>query len=90
MANLFWYIKFHKKLYQNLESSSGGHFIHLTIFFLHPTGDGVVRVYYDPLKSVNGAKLCVFRQKSKQKQTSYMATPHIITPYSLPMFKEDR
>ena len=54
------------------------------------TGDGVVRVYYDPIKSVNGAKLCVFRQKSKVKSSQYVATPHIITPYSLPLFKEDR
>ena len=54
------------------------------------TGDGVVRVYYDPLKSVNGAKLCAFRSQAKTKQRTYMSTPHIITPYSLPLFKEDR
>lgn len=54
------------------------------------SGDGIVRVYYDPLKSVNGAKLCVVRTKIKAKQTTYMATQQIITPYSLPMFKEDR
>lgn len=54
------------------------------------SGDGVVRVYYDPIKSVNGAKLCVVRKRSKAKQTSYVATQQIITPYSLPLFKEDR
>ena len=53
-------------------------------------GDGVVRVYYDPEKSVNGAKLCVVRKKSRAKVNSYVSVPHIITPYSLPMFKEDR
>lgn len=54
------------------------------------SGDGAVRVYYDPLKSVNGAKLCVVRTKSKVKQTTYVATQQIITPYSLPMFREER
>merc|ERR1719245_1845493 len=53
-------------------------------------GDGSVRVYYDPEKSNNGAKLCVVRKPTKAKVTSYVATQHIITPYSLPLFKEDR
>ena len=39
---------------------------------------------------MNGAKLCVVRKKSKAKVNSYMSNPHIITPYSLPMFKQDR
>ncbi len=51
------------------------------------SGDGVVRVYYDPDRSINGAKLCVVRRAAKVKQTQYVATPHIITPYSLPMFR---
>ena len=54
------------------------------------SGDGVVKVYYDPLKSVNGAKLCVVRKKSKLKKETYVSNPHIITPYALPLFKEDR
>ena len=53
-------------------------------------GDGMVRVFYDPIKSNNGAKLCVVRKQTKAKVTSYVATQHIITPYSLPLFKEDR
>ena len=53
-------------------------------------GDGVVRLYYDPEKSFNGAKLCVVRKKSKAKTISYMSTQQIIAPYSLPMFKEER
>ena len=54
------------------------------------SGDGVVRVYYDPEKSVNGAKLCTIRKKSRAKVNSYVTSQHIITPYSLPMFREDR
>ena len=53
-------------------------------------GDGVVRLYYDPERSVKGAKLCVVRTKSKAKAVSYVANPYIITPYSLPLFKQDR
>ena len=51
------------------------------------SGDGVVRMYYDPERSLNGAKLCVVKTKTKAKTTHYVATQHIITPYSLPMFR---
>jgi len=54
------------------------------------SGDGVVRMYYDPQRSLNGAKLCVVKTKTKAKTTHYVATQHIITPYSLPLFREDR
>lgn len=54
------------------------------------SGDGVVRLYYDPVKSVNGAKLCVVKTATKAKTTQFIATQHIITPYSLPMFREER
>ena len=53
-------------------------------------GDGVVRLFYDPDKSFNGAKLCVVRTRSKAKSVSYISTQQIIAPYSLPMFKEER
>ena len=53
-------------------------------------GDGLVRVYYDPEKSINGAKLCVVRKKAKAKGVSFIAKEHIITPYSLPLFREER
>ena len=53
-------------------------------------GDGAVRVYYDPDRSINGAKLCVVRKKAKAKGVSFIAKEHIITPYSLPLFREER
>jgi WD repeat-containing protein 70 len=52
------------------------------------SGDGVVRVFYDPDRSVNGAKLCAVRTKAKIRQTGYVANMPIISPYSLPMFRE--
>lgn len=52
------------------------------------SGDGVVRVYYDPDRSVNGARLCAVRTRAKVKQTDYVSNLPIIAPYSLPMFRE--
>ena len=52
-------------------------------------GDGVVRVYYDMEKSFRGAKLCVVKKRTEAKQVNYIATQRIITPYALPLFKED-
>merc|ERR1712059_30273 len=70
----------------------GSHVIRLT---WHPKlnqilvggGDGAVRVYYDPKKSVRGAMLCVVKKRTEAKQVNYISTQRIITPYSLPMFK---
>ncbi len=51
------------------------------------SGDGAVRVLYDPERSINGAKLCAVRKASKARPTQYVATQHIIAPYSLPMLR---
>ena len=54
------------------------------------SGDGIVRLYFDPERSLNGAKLCIGKTKTKAKTTQYMATQQIITPYSLPMFRQEK
>ena len=54
------------------------------------SGDGIVRMYFDPDRSLNGAKLCIGKTKTKAKTTQYMATQQIITPYSLPMFRQEK
>ncbi len=51
------------------------------------SGDGVVRMYYDPDRSLNGAKLCVVKTKTKARTTQFIATQQIISPYALPMFR---
>ena len=53
-------------------------------------GDGVVRVFYDPRKSVRGAMLCIVKKRTEAKQSNWLATQRVITPYALPMFKEDK
>jgi hypothetical protein len=54
------------------------------------SGDGIARMYFDAERSLNGAKLCVVKTRTKAKTTQFVATQQIITPYSLPMFREER
>jgi len=54
------------------------------------SGDGVVRVYYDPTKSRRGAKLCMVKKRTEAKAVNYIVREKIITPYALPLFKEDQ
>uniref|UniRef100_A0A3B4AU21 WD repeat-containing protein 70 n=1 Tax=Periophthalmus magnuspinnatus TaxID=409849 RepID=A0A3B4AU21_9GOBI len=54
------------------------------------TGNGLVKVYYDPVKSYRGAKLCLAKTKRKEKHTEMLAQDYIITPHALPMFREAR
>ncbi|XP_060751706.1 WD repeat-containing protein 70 isoform X3 [Tachysurus vachellii] len=54
------------------------------------TGSGLAKVYYDPVKSQRGAKLCVVKSKRKEKQAETLTQDYIITPHALPMFREAR
>ncbi|XP_031414203.1 WD repeat-containing protein 70 [Clupea harengus] len=54
------------------------------------TGDGLARVYYDPIKSQRGAKLCVVKSNRKERQAETLTQDYIITPHALPMFREAR
>ncbi|XP_070161144.1 gastrulation defective protein 1 homolog [Polyergus mexicanus] len=53
-------------------------------------GNGIVKVYYNPKKSMRGAKLCVVKTHMKQKHIEIMSTQQIITPHALPLFRQDR
>lgn len=53
-------------------------------------GNGIVKVYYDPQKSMRGAKLCAVKTHMKQKHIEIMSTQQIITPHALPLFRQDR
>ncbi|XP_058803768.1 gastrulation defective protein 1 homolog [Phymastichus coffea] len=53
-------------------------------------GNGIVKCYYDIKKSLRGAKLCVVKQRYKQKQVEMVSTQQIITPHALPLFRQDR
>jgi len=52
------------------------------------SGDGIVRVFYDPNRSFRGAKLCMVKKRTEAKQVNFISAKRIITPYALPLFKE--
>ncbi|XP_059500990.1 WD repeat-containing protein 70 isoform X5 [Stegostoma tigrinum] len=54
------------------------------------TGNGLAKVYYHPVKSQRGAKLCVVKTKRKAKQSQTVTQEYVITPHALPMFREPR
>uniref|UniRef100_A0A1A8S8T9 WD repeat-containing protein 70 n=3 Tax=Nothobranchius TaxID=28779 RepID=A0A1A8S8T9_9TELE len=54
------------------------------------TGNGLARIYYDPVKSHRGAKLCVVKSKRKEKHAEALTQDYVITPHALPMFREAR
>ncbi|KAK2557772.1 WD repeat-containing protein 70 [Acropora cervicornis] len=53
-------------------------------------GNGTTKVYFDPQKSNKGAKLCVGKVKRKAAAKEMPLKDQIITPHSLPMFREKR
>lgn len=53
-------------------------------------GNGTTKVYFDPEKSNKGAKLCVGKVKRKVASKEMPMKEQIITPHSLPMFREKR
>jgi len=53
------------------------------------SGDGIVKVFYDPDRSIRGAKLCVVKKRTEAKTVNYITNQRIITPYALPMFRID-
>ncbi|KFP38340.1 WD repeat-containing protein 70, partial [Chlamydotis macqueenii] len=54
------------------------------------TGNGLAKVYYDPVKSQRGAKLCVVKTKRKERQAETLTQDYIITRDLHPMFREPR
>nr|XP_023664416.1 WD repeat-containing protein 70 [Paramormyrops kingsleyae] len=54
------------------------------------TSNGLAKVYYDPVKSQRGAKLCVVKNKRKERHAETLTQDYIITPHALPMFREAR
>uniref|UniRef100_A0AAY4CGD6 WD repeat-containing protein 70 n=1 Tax=Denticeps clupeoides TaxID=299321 RepID=A0AAY4CGD6_9TELE len=54
------------------------------------TGNGLAKVYYDPVRSHRGAKLCVVKSNRKEKHAEALTQDYIITPHALPMFREAR
>lgn len=54
------------------------------------TGEGSVKVLYDPKRSFRGAKLCIVKKRQKTNHAEVFIRHKIITPYSLPLYREQR
>ncbi|XP_067633598.1 gastrulation defective protein 1 homolog [Eurosta solidaginis] len=53
-------------------------------------GNGVIKCYYDELRSSRGAKLCVVKTYRKKQHTEMIGVSQIITPHALPMFRQEK
>ncbi|XP_030387224.1 gastrulation defective protein 1 homolog isoform X2 [Scaptodrosophila lebanonensis] len=53
-------------------------------------GNGVIKCYYDELRSVRGAKLCAVKTHRKRQQTEMVGVSQIITPHALPLFRQEK
>lgn len=54
------------------------------------TGNGLVKAYYDPEKSLRGLALCAVKPAKRKGDASFFATPQIINPHALPLYKQQR
>uniref|UniRef100_H2YPA6 WD repeat-containing protein 70 n=1 Tax=Ciona savignyi TaxID=51511 RepID=H2YPA6_CIOSA len=54
------------------------------------TADGDIKILYDPERSTRGAMLSVVKKRKKVNQEDIFVRHKIITPYSLPLYREDR
>lgn len=55
-------------------------------------GDGSVKIFFDEDKSARGAKLFIGKKKTKKRQMEVIsaAAQPIITPHSLPLFRQEK
>lgn len=55
-------------------------------------GDGSVKIFFDEDKSARGAKLFIGKKKTKKRQMEVISTAAqpIITPHSLPLFRQEK
>ncbi|RDD44206.1 WD repeat-containing protein 70 [Trichoplax sp. H2] len=52
--------------------------------------NGDIRLYFDPLRSTKGAKLCASKSTRKTDGIVMNVRPIVITPHALPMFRESK
>ena len=54
------------------------------------TGNGLVKVFYDALKSNRGVTLCATKPVKRKTGESFVANSQVLNPHALPMYKQDR
>ncbi|KAJ9590597.1 hypothetical protein L9F63_016367 [Diploptera punctata] len=53
-------------------------------------GNGIVKVYYDKVQSMRGAKLCVEKAPRKVNQTEVVTPDQILSVNALPLFRQNK
>jgi WD40 repeat protein len=54
------------------------------------TSNGIVKVFYDPICSKQGALLFANREERHKKANDYFINTNIINPHALPLYRQDR
>ena len=54
------------------------------------TGDGHIKVFYDPQKSLRGITLCAMKPVKRKVAESFFLSDNVINPHALPMFRQER
>lgn len=54
------------------------------------TSNGLIKIFYDPIRSKQGALLFANREERKKKATDYFINMNIINPHALPMYRQER
>ena len=54
------------------------------------TGNGDIKVFYDPETSQRGITLCALKAVKRKTGGAYFATSQVLNPHALPIFKQER
>lgn len=54
------------------------------------TSNGLIKIFYDPIRSKNGALLFANREERQKKANDFFINMNIINPHALPLYRQDR
>jgi hypothetical protein len=54
------------------------------------TSDGIIKIFYDPIRSRQGALLFANREERQKKANDFFINMNIINPHALPLYRQDR
>lgn len=54
------------------------------------TSNGIVKVFYDPIRSKQGALVFANREERKKKANDFFINMNIINPHALPLYRQER
>jgi WD40 repeat protein len=54
------------------------------------TSNGIIKIFYDPIRSKQGALLFANREERQKKANDFFINMNIINPHALPLYRQDR